>query len=423
MRYLLIAIGTRGDVEPFLAAGQILEAQGHQVHCLFPAQFQELTQSTGLDFSPLDRRFLELIESEAGRSIMGQKGSKFKRIKQLYKIAKSSWALQKTLVNEQQNAIDTLKPDRIIYHPKAVAGRIWGMANRNRSWILSPVPNMLHASSDYPHIGINRNLGKWGNRMSYKLTTYLSAKMTNSMANEVASRYPNTRFSVRHFVRYSLDDEQVIYPISPTLFSPPKEWPDRAKITGYLERNKASKWETPTEVTDFLLRQSQEGRSIVFITFGSMVNAKPLQNTQLIIDALSATNYAAIINTSSGGLVKLDTDNSNILFTESIPYDYIFPKVRAVIHHGGSGTTHRAIKHACASMILPHIIDQFFWNRQIASLGVGPLGVKISKLSSKNFAALLHQLMENESYHLKAAQVSKKMQTENAEACFLSAIA
>lgn len=419
MRYLLIAIGTRGDIEPFLALGQLLQANEQEVQCIFPAQFEALTISAGLDFSPLDHRFLELLETEAGRGIMGQKGGKLKRLGLLFNIARQSWSLQKTLVLEQQAAVDNFLPDRIIYHPKAVLGRIWGMDNPNRSWMLSPIPNVLHPSQEYSHIGISKDLGKWGNRLTYRLTNYVTARMTNSMAKQVASHYPRISYSTKNLLNYSLKKLKVIYPISTSLFTPPKEWPQRAQVTGYLERNKVINWQPSDELVAFLNKQSEAKRPIVFITFGSMVNARPEHNTQLIIKVLEASPYAAIINTSSGGLQQLAADSERIFFTSDIPYDFIFSRVKAVIHHGGSGTTHTAIKHGCASMILPHIIDQFFWNRRIAALGAGPLGVKISKLNTDNFSKLLHELMENDNYRSTAQRLGQQMQSEDAEAGIL----
>ena len=92
----------------------------------------------------------------------------------------------------------------------------------------------------------------------------------------------------------------------------------------------------------------------------------------------------AIINTADGGLIKPDKFNSELIyFVSQIPYNWIFPKMYAVIHHGGAGTTHLAIKYGCAAMIIPHIVDQFVWDKMISDLGVGPKGIKINRINSK----------------------------------------
>ena len=84
-----------------------------------------------------------------------------------------------------------------------------------------------------------------------------------------------------------------------------------------------------------------------------------------------------------------------------------------MVHHGGSGTTQMAIKYGCASLIIPHIIDQFLWNELNNSKGLGPKGVAISKLNEHNFEKLLTDLIQTPSYKQEARLASKKLIEEN----------
>ncbi|MCK4344084.1 MAG: hypothetical protein KAX05_02275, partial [Bacteroidales bacterium] len=120
------------------------------------------------------------------------------------------------------------------------------------------------------------------------------------------------------------------------------------------------------------------------------------------------------INTASGGLVKSDKFDSELIhFVSQIPYDWIFPKIYGVIHHGGSGTTHLALKYECAIMIVPHIIDQFVWNKIIYNMGAGPKGIKIDKITTKNLEPKILELVNNSSFKKKAEQVASQMGKEN----------
>ena len=122
----------------------------------------------------------------------------------------------------------------------------------------------------------------------------------------------------------------------------------------------------------------------------------------------------AIINTASGGLSKLENyDTKLIHFVSKIPYDWVFPKMYGVIHHGGSGTTHLALKYGCASMIIPHVVDQFVWDKIICDLGVGPRGIKISKITTKNLEPKILKLANNSSYKKEAEQVASRMEKED----------
>lgn len=95
-----------------------------------------------------------------------------------------------------------------------------------------------------------------------------------------------------------------------------------------------------------------------------MINNDPTEKTKIILNILQRNGIPAIINTASGGLVEPENyDKEQFYFVNRIPYDWVFPKLYAVIHHGGSGTTHTAIKYGCASLIIPHIIDQYVWNK------------------------------------------------------------
>ena len=87
--------------------------------------------------------------------------------------------------------------------------------------------------------------------------------------------------------------------------------------------------------------------------------------------------------------------------------------MNAVIHHGGSGTTHKALKYACPSLIIPHILDQFFWNNIISKLHLGPKGRSIKKLNENDFESKFLDLINNKSYKRNARSISEKMKAES----------
>ena len=106
----------------------------------------------------------------------------------------------------------------------------------------------------------------------------------------------------------------------------------------------------------------------------------------IIPDILDRNKIPAGINTADGGLIKPGIFNSELIyFVSQIHYDWIFPKMYAVIHHRGSGTTHLGIKYGCATMIIPHIVDQLVWDKMISDLGAGPEGIKINRINNKSF--------------------------------------
>src|SRR5690606_31591941 len=126
------------------------------------------------------------------------------------------------------------------------------------------------------------------------------------------------------------------YTVSPSLFPKPSYWPDTAHVVGYFERDKTSHWEPTAALKQFI----DTHEKIVFISFGSMTNSDPAGKTATIVNGIPA-----IIGISGGGLERSADVPEHVMFVESVPYDWLFPQVHAVVHHGGSGTTHTAIKY------------------------------------------------------------------------------
>jgi UDP:flavonoid glycosyltransferase YjiC (YdhE family) len=145
-----------------------------------------------------------------------------------------------------------------------------------------------------------------------------------------------------------------------------------------------------------------------------MPNPDPKSKTNIILEILERNKIPAIINTASGGLVKPDKFNPELTFFVShISYDWIFPKMYAVIQHGGVGTTHLAIKYGCATMIIPHFMDQFVWDKIIPELGVGPKGIRIGRITNKNLEPKVLDLLNNKRYKEKSAKIGDQMKRED----------
>ena len=145
-----------------------------------------------------------------------------------------------------------------------------------------------------------------------------------------------------------------------------------------------------------------------------MTNPEPEEKTNIILNILQRNNIPAIINTASGGLIKpKEYDTDLFHFIVEIPYDWIFPKIYGVIHHGGSGTTHKSLKYGCPTMIIPHIIDQYAWNNIVNEVGAGPKGIKIGNISIHNLEPKILELMSNTSFKKKAVKIAERMNQED----------
>ena len=102
----------------------------------------------------------------------------------------------------------------------------------------------------------------------------------------------------------------------------------------------------------------------------------------------------------------------HVMFVDWIPYDWLFPKIHAVVHHGGSGTTHMGVAYRLPSLLIPHAVDQFFWSRTIAERLLGPKGIRVSELTESEFEPKLLDLLRNEEYGRNAQAMSELMRSE-----------
>lgn len=408
MKILLISIGTRGDIEPFLTLGSLLKNRGHQVFGAFPAQFRNLAEDAGIDFLELDKGFLELIEGEDGQLAMGGKGAWWNKVGAMIRLYKKSISVNKILFDQQAEFVEQLQPNRIVYGGKATFPIIWSTQELNKAIMLSPVPCLIHPVKAYPHLGFKGKYGAFLNKLTYRLANWGLIKHVTSSSKAYRKEHGISDKAVRQ----TIFNNKFIYAISPSIFPEQEDWPDHAKIMGYHERDKGSQWQPPKELEAFIAKHPK----IVLITFGSMTNPEPEKKTKIILDILQKHQIPAIINTASGGLKEPENYLKGLVyFVDRIPYDWAFPKMYAVIHHGGSGTTHTTLKYGCAAMIIPHIIDQFLWNVLMKDLAVGPKGQAVSKLSFRKMEENLLDLWENPKYKSKAETISKAMLAEDFE--------
>ncbi len=405
MKILLISVGTRGDIEPFLAIAEILNEHGHDVLCCFPEQFRSITEDSNFRFAGLSAKYLKMLESDDGKIAMGGKANFLRKIKAYYLLYKKASIVNKVLCSEQQQLISLEKPDKIIYHVKACYPLIYEAQNPGKTVLVSPIPYMVHSVKEHAHIGFN-TMGAFWNKATYRLANLGLLRNVQSAANGL---YDKKKLTSKKIMA-ALAKGKTVYSISPFLFQRPNYWTENVQIMGYHERNKTLKWKPEKELLDFIKTHEK----ILFVTFGSMVNAEPKKKTETIINVLEKLNIPAIINTGEGGLIKSGNYNTDLFhFVSNIPYDWLLPQVDYMVHHGGSGTTHMAMKYGCPSLIIPHIIDQFLWNKINAAKGLGPKGVPINKLSAENLQSLLIELTSKTSYKETATEAASEIKSEN----------
>lgn len=409
MKFLLMSVGTRGDMEPFLALGQGLVRRGHRVLCAFPGQFGHLAEEAGLEHASLGFELLDLLESDLGRAALGGAGSAWSRLVANIRLARRQKDANRALVERQHESVERYDPDRILYNGKAVYPLLRELAHPGSTVLVSPVP-YLHYVEGHTHLAFHTNLGAPLNHLTFALADLgqaVTARISSGWVSGVGT--PTLRN-----LRRALAARRVVYTISPTLFPPSSSWGADVQVLGYQERERQGSWRPDEALRRFLDRHA--GRGILFATFGSMTSPEPKRRTEALVEVLLRHRIPAIVNTASGGLVELEDLQTDLVhFVPEVPYGHVLPRVRAVLHHGGSGTTHLALRAGCPTLIVPHIIDQFAWGRVVEDLGAGPTALPAKRLTSDRLEPRILDLYRNEAYGRRAREIAVEMAAEDLE--------
>ncbi len=405
MKILLMSIGTRGDCEPFLGLAKILRDKGDEIVCAFPEQHRHLALSEGYEFISLGSSYLDMLDMDFAKAAMGG-DNKIKQIIATIKLAKQSLPIQYELMDMQKKAVDDCKPDYVIFHTKAVYPIAWHIKTKKPIAMFSTIPCNIHEVEGFSHVGMNFGKSKFMQSLSYKIGAYGFAQA----AVMTGKRHFKGEVSSDEIKRF-IPKMKILYNVSPCVLPTPKSWSDNLKIGGFLERDKTKAFSPSEELTEFLEKHDK----VLMLSFGSAVNTKPLEITKMFVEIFADCKIPAIINISGEGLSELGESFAlpdSIIFQERLPYDWIFPKIHAVIHHGGAGVTNCAIKSGCANMAIPHSADQPMWDMFIEKLGVGPRGLAISKLNKQVLKEKIIELYANENYKKSSEKLADCMGKE-----------
>ena len=185
------------------------------------------------------------------------------------------------------------------------------------------------------------------------------------------------------------------YMWSPSLVSKPKDWGPEIDIGGFVFLDLASDYKPPKDLSDFL----DAGDPPVYIGFGSIVVDDPDRFTQMIFKAVEMAGVRALVNKGWGGIGGEGKNTpENIFMLENTPHDWLFPRVKAVVHHGGAGTTAIGLKCGKPTMIVPFFGDQPFWGAMVAEAKAGAHEcIPYKKLTAERLAEGIKQCMSEES--------------------------
>ena len=402
MRIVIIAPGTRGDVQPYIALGKGLQSAGHTIRLVSHSNFESLVASYGLEFWSFGNDVKDAVENSDMQALT-EKGNF------LLLLAKMAKEAQREALRFAEGGLRAAQGMEIVL--SGLGGLFIGIAIAEKldiplvqAYVVPFSPTREMSSVLTP------KLPPVFNQISHQLTRQLmwqGFRSADTIARKKVLNIPAAPL-LGPYDSKSTHNMPILYGFSPSVIPAPSDWDDQTHITGFWFVDEANDWQPPAALLDFL----QAGPAPIYIGFGSMSSRAPEQTADLIIQALKLTNQRAILLSGWGGLQKANIPDS-IFMIDSIPHSWLFPRVSAVVHHGGASTTAAGLKAGVPSVIIPFFGDQPFWGQRIADLGVGSKPIPRKQLTAGRLANAIQEVVTNEDIRQRAAKLGKKIQTEN----------
>ena len=400
MKISLLTLGTRGDIQPYIALGKALTARGHQVLLAGSDNFRDWVESHGLVFRSLGVDMESFLQSvEARRALAGSPWSMIKLWRETIVPL-----TRQTLYATWEAARDA---EVIVYHPKA-AGTT-DVAEANGAALVYAAPFPIFPTGAFPFCVFPGNYGPWLNRLSYKLLAVprlFFSGIVNRWRREVLRLGRGALFSP---VRDSAGEPVTqLCAVSPAIVPYAGHQESGLHTTGYWFLEEGKNWQPDAELARFL----EAGPPPVYIGFGSMPSKSPARLSRRVLEGVHRAGVRAILATGWGGLREFEKSET-VHVIRSAPHDALFKHVSAVVHHGGSGTTAAGLKAGRPTLVCYSTFDQPYWGRRIFTLGLGPKPQALKRLVADRFAAGLKELVSNESFCERAAETAQVIAAED----------
>jgi len=405
MKILLTSFGTRGDVQPSLALAVGLKKAGHHPTVSTSYNYTAWIESYGVQTHPTNFSMQEAMKTPEAQAIL-----KSKNIVRQIGMLRDFFRKTSESQNEVWNAIQ--ETDYVIQSP-AGSGALEAVSKLHIPAAFStPVP--FAPTRAFPSFflgGVRASLGGTYNRLTHTLMhqilwSMMGGQLTNPLRKKLGLKL------WRSFGEVLAHSRKVGVPwlcgFSPHIIHPPTDWDKNQHITGFWFLDAPSDWSPPHDLLQFL----ETGPHPVYIGFGSM-SEDAERITQIAMRALELSGQRGLLSTGWGGLTAQNTPE-NVFVVDEVPHDWLFPRMAAVVHHGGAGTSAAGLRAGVPNLITPFgPNDQPSWADVMVKLGVGPQLPGINKATAEILAEAIKTAINDTSMHARTAALGEKIRAED----------
>lgn len=396
MNITAVTIGSTGDIQPFLALGHALSKRGHHLKIATFPRFQSLIEKNRFAFAPIHGDEDLMMKLLIGDGVTGM--AYMKGLSALLNKNKDE------ILADVFNAC--LSADIILY---TILGSLaYHVAESLKIPCMRAIFCPMDKTGDYPIPGMmDWPLGRWYNRLTYSLSDIGFSIFTKQELNAWRISLGLEKWNGRSYHEMPGEPVETLYVYSDRLAPKPKEWGEHLHLTGFWTLND----EAIAPADEGLLRFLEDGDKPIYIGFGSMVGGSFEEMQRIILESLKNTGQRAIL---SSGWRKFSNEKlpPNVYCVDFVPHGWLFPRVKAVVHHGGAGTTAAGLLAGKPTLIIHFGGDQPFWGRRVYLSGAGPKPIARKKLTVSLLTERLRQL-EDEQMQKTARQLAKQLSEED----------
>ncbi|MCJ1313310.1 hypothetical protein MMC25_006987 [Agyrium rufum] len=430
LNIVIQVVGSRGDVQPFVALGKELKLHyGHRIRLATHGTFKKFVEENGLEFFDIGGDPAELMAFMVKNPglIPGMKslreGDVGKRRKGMAEILQGCWrscadvAEVKGDDDDADGSGDASKPrpfiaNAIIANPPSFAHIHCAEHMGIPLHLMFTMP--WSATHDFPHpianIKSTNASGSVTNEMSYTLVELMTWQGLGDLINKFRTETLNLGELSAAAATTMLHRLKIPYTYcwSPALIPKPQDWGRHISISGFYFLSLASNYQPPADLAEFLA----DGPPPVYIGFGSIVVDDPNAMTNLIFEAVRKTGQRALVSKGWGGFGADDMDKPDGVFMlGNCPHDWLFQHVSCVVHHGGAGTTAAGIALGKPTVIVPFFGDQPFWGAMVARAGAGPDPIPYKNLTAQGLADAILEALKPERLE-RAKELGERIREE-----------
>ena len=386
MNIVIPTIGTRGDVQPYIALALGLQKAGHDVTLATHPCMRGLVEAYGVPFAPMGPDIdigheAAMIRANAPHFMIG-----------FMRVMRFTFAM---LEQSHSGLVETCRGKDLVIVSHSAAGSMeadqLGLPTVSVTLMAEAIP-VKDPRDSFIKCAL---MGLAGAGMGLMMTRPL---------DQIRKRVGLPPMGPTGITSPTLN----LIPLSPQISPPNPLWEPRHRLTGYWFAPAPETWTPPDDLDAFL----EAGEPPVVVSLGAMAlsGEDALQGAQIALAAVKQAGIRAVIQGWDEAMKQLPIP-SNVLHAGSIPHDWLLPRAGGLVHHGGFGTTAAGFRAGIPMLVIPHIIDQFIWGNKVAQLGVGLRPIPRPKLTAENMAEALRAL-QTPDMRCKAADLGAAIRAE-----------